>query len=159
MPQYLVAIYLRRLRPVCRNRSDYRGDPRAQRRNDCCQREESSPAAFPRPAAQDAAGAVQWQGGRHRRAVHRDQGAHPRSFDTGSRRSGRGARVGTQGCRRLPGAGGGAPDSFQAGPEGSKGIVWPPRLRNMHRSDYRMNEPAQGSAAGSHQRTRKREDQ
>ena len=49
----------------------------------------------------DAAEAVRRQGACHRRAIHRDQGAHGRFLDTGSRQYGRGARVGAQGCHRL----------------------------------------------------------
>src|SRR6266487_6800600 len=36
----------------------------------------------------------------------------------------------------------GARASFLPGPEGSNGIVRPPRLRNTHRLDHGMNEPA-----------------
>ena len=43
-----------------------------------------SPAANAKTVAE----AAQRQGARHRRAVHRDQGAHGRILDTGSRRSG-----------------------------------------------------------------------
>jgi hypothetical protein len=45
----------------------------------------------------------QWQGARHRRAVHGDQGADRRFLGAGSRRSERGTGVGPQGCHRLPG--------------------------------------------------------
>ncbi len=49
-----------------------------------------------------------------------------------------------------------SPASFLPGPEGSNGIVWPPQLRNMHRLDHGMNEPAGSYAAGSHPPGRKR---
>ena len=37
---------------------------------------------------------------------------------------------------------------------GSNGIVWPQRLRNVHRLDHGMNEPARSYAAGSHPKGR-----
>ena len=46
------------------------------------------------------AGAAQWRSARHRRPVSGNQGAHWRFLDTGSRRHGRGAGVGPQGCLR-----------------------------------------------------------
>jgi hypothetical protein len=57
MPQYLVSIYLpRRLRPVHPNRSDDRGDPRAQPRNDCCRRQEVRLRHFPSAATRSRCG-------------------------------------------------------------------------------------------------------
>ena len=100
MPQYLVAdLPPRRLRPVRRNRSDDGGDPRAQPRDDCCRREEVRLRPFPGRQREVAADAARRQGARHRRAVHRDQGAHGRFLDTGSCRSERGAGMGDA---RLP---------------------------------------------------------
>src|SRR5262245_45259102 len=101
---------------------------------------------FPGQPGKDGAEAGRWYGAGHGWAIHRDQGAHGRFLDTGSRRYGRGTRVGAQGCHLLRCGGRGARASFLPGPEGSNGIVWPPRLRNMRRSDNKMNEPAQGSA-------------
>ena len=54
-----------------------------------------------------------------------------------------------QGRHRLRCGGRGARASFLPGPGGSNGIVWPPRPRNMHRLDYRMNEPARSYSTGS----------
>ena len=71
----------RRLRPVRRNRSDYRGDTRAQPRVDCCRREEVRLRPFPGGRRQVAAGPGRRSGARHRRAVRRDQGAHRRFLD------------------------------------------------------------------------------
>src|SRR5260221_6720976 len=50
--------------------------------------------------------------------------------------------MGEEGCHHLRCARRGARASFLPGPEGGNGIVWPPRLRNMHRIDQGMNEPA-----------------
>ena len=63
----------------------------------------------------DAAGPARRQGARHRRAVHRDQGAHGRFLDTGSCRYGRGTRVGAQGCHLMRCGGRGARASFLPG--------------------------------------------
>src|SRR5579864_1979737 len=52
--------------------------------------------------------------------------------------------MGEEGCHRLRCARRGARASFLPGSEGSNGIVWPPRLRKMHRLDHRMNEDGGG---------------
>src|SRR5947208_13478359 len=153
MPQYLVANYLPddfdAFAVTRRNRSDDRGDPRAQPRNDRCRRQEVRLRNFPGQQRKDGAKAAGWYGARHRWAIHRDQGAHGRFLDTGSCRYGRGAGVGEEGRHRLRCARRSARASFLPGSGGSNGIVWPPRLRNVHRLDYGMNEPARSYAAGS----------
>jgi hypothetical protein len=63
--------------------------------------------------------------------------------------------MGEEGCHHLRCARRGARASFLSGPEGSNGIVWPPRLRNMHRIDHGMNEPARSYALAP---TRKEEE-
>ncbi len=65
---------------------------------------------------------------RHRWAVHRDQGAHGRLLDTGSRQYGRGTRVGAQGCHHLRCGGRGARASFLPGSGGSNGIARCPEV-------------------------------
>src|SRR5215510_3134323 len=106
-----------RLRPVRRNRRDYRAHTCAQPRNDCCRREEVRLRPFPGRRRKNAPEAARRQGGRHRRAVRRDQGAHRRFFDSGNGQSGRGTRVGTQGSGDVPGGDRGARDSFPPGSE------------------------------------------
>src|ERR1043165_7400550 len=53
-----------------------------------------------------------------------DQGAHRRFLDSGSRRYGRGARVGAQGRHRLRYGGRGARTALLSGSECSNGIAW-----------------------------------
>jgi len=69
------------------------------------------------PAANAKTLRKQRQGARHRRTVHRDQGAHGRFLDTGMRRPGRGAGVGAQRCHLLRCGGRGARASFLPGSE------------------------------------------
>ncbi len=72
-----------------------------------------SPAA----SAKTLRGQPGWNSARHRRTVHRDQGAHGRILDIGMRRYGRGTRVGAQGCHLLRCGGRGARASFLPAPE------------------------------------------
>ena len=58
-------------------------------------------------------GSAQWRSAHHRRPVSGSQGARWWFYDTGSRRHGRGAGVGPQGCHRLPDAGRVARDPIQ----------------------------------------------
>jgi RNA polymerase sigma-70 factor (ECF subfamily) len=54
-------------------------------KEDCCRRQEVRLRPFPGRQGQVAAGRGRRQGVRHRRALHRDQGAHGRFLDTWSR--------------------------------------------------------------------------
>ena len=86
MPQYLVAVY---------HPDDY--DPSVEteatieeihalnRELKCCRRQEVRLRPFPGRQRKIAAVAARRKSARHRRAVHRDQGAHRRFLDTRGR--------------------------------------------------------------------------
>ena len=79
----------------------------------------------PVPNAKTLRRQLRRHGARHRRTVHRDQGAHGRILDTGMRRYGRGAGLGEA---RVPSP-----------------AMWPARCASFYSSRLRNKDPAEAS--------------
>ncbi len=116
MPQYLVANYLPdNFDPSTVTEAMIEEIHGTQPRTDCCRYQEVRLRHCPARQREDAAEEARRQGTRHRRTVHRDQGAHGRILDIGMRQYRRGTRVGAQGCHHLRCGGRSARASFLPG--------------------------------------------